>query len=97
MEDNDLLGFDSFENENSEIGKKALQYKTHGEIMSLNKTDPKMVDKSIPLILSPTKVADNTDISDFDPVHGGFDMSFYSSWDNSPDGLPNSNHKNVTP
>ncbi len=58
--------------------------------MAVYRNDCKMVEKSKPLTLLPMKSIDDTDISEFDPVRGGFEMR-----ENSTDGLQNTNHKNV--
>ncbi len=81
-----------YEIQKTEIEKKALRCKTHGVIMALYRNDHKTVNESKPFTLSPMIDANNTVISEFDHVHGRFDMHLR---ENSADGLQSTNHKKL--
>ncbi len=93
MENKDWLGFESFETEETETKKKALQCKTLNEIMALYSNDRSMVNISKPLTLSSMIGVDNAVISEVKPVCAIFDMMR----ENSADGhKQNTDHQNVT-
>ncbi len=82
--------------------KVELRRKTKDVIMSLYKDGPQLVDLTDPLLVSTINESEFVDVSEFDPVHSGNEMSIYSTVDtiinktDHPNGLPDLNHKNVT-